>query len=99
MTTWRTIWNTRAQRVAGSVRSVEFSGMPLRTRVTATLMLIVIVLLLFGLVVVGLIVAVPLIVIGVLTAGVRRLQAAIRPKRTALQGRENVRVIVRRDQA
>ena len=97
MTTWRTIWNTQAQRVAGSVRSVEFSGMPLRTRVTATLMLMVIVLLLFALVVVGLIVAVPLIVIGVLTAGIRRLQAAIRPRRAAMEGRQNVRVIVRRD--
>ncbi len=93
------MWTDRAQRVAGSVRTVEFSGMPLRTRVAATLMLIVIVLLLFGLVVVGLIVAVPLIVLGVLAAGFRRLQAAIRPRRAALQGRENVRVIVRRDQA
>ena len=71
--------------------------MPLRTRVTATLMLIVIVLLLFWLVVVGLIVAVPLIVIGVLPAGVRRLQAAIRPRRAAMEGRENVRVIARRN--
>ena len=97
MATWRTLWISRAQRVAGSARIVQFSGMPLRTRVAATLMLIVIVLLLFGLVVVGLIVAVPLIVIGVLTAGLRRLQAALRPRRAVMEGRENVRVIVRRD--
>ena len=79
------------------MRSEGFAQMPLSTKIAGLFMLVVVVLLLIGLVVVGLIVSLPLILIGVVVGTTKRLLGGFSSPGSASQGRENVKVIERRE--
>ena len=71
--------------------------MPLSTKIAGLFMLVVVVLLLIGLVVVGLIVSLPLILIGLVVGTTKRLLGGFSSPASSSQGRENVKVIERRE--